>query len=392
MKPFGIELGKPLPKTVRYRGREYHPSDAVFAYEYKEVVPPATPEYDPAPSKPVKHPYGYRVFTTPVSRTVYRVDAQLPYANKRACKKAGENFAQFLVKKARRFEGDRWERRRLDGDFHFVTDMEIAVGVIEGMKMGAFDKKRPMLLRDVSRLAESRGVRVVVACGARRLFIIVQHLPSVELRIAEGYQNDKSLRALYASGKDGKPSPAFMIPFGVRLAKPLPKAVRTKRSPISDHPLMRKKFFYRINPPNPHRLFWAYEALVTPMTESLISLTALRAIKSRNECRESLGNVAKSFARSFGVAAPKWYRPARSDLEAKAALRLRGRGGLNVYVNFKCMHYETLGEYRSLISEFKVKQRRIPWFAIVQFVVPGDVGYDDLELSLMNPTVGTAWF
>ena len=380
MVPFGIELGQPLPKDIRHEGKDAWPGGdlGAFTVKYSWAVPPVPARMNPAPSKAVEYPFGYNVYATPTSGTVYRVSADLPYRDVAACKKAAADFVQRVGTEATVFEGGNWRNGRID----ILKDISVVAVVIGGKKTGAFDAGRPMILRDVEALAGAEGVRFVLACGGNRMKLSAIHLPSLELRIAEGFQANERLMELYASGeKEASPQ---MSPFGLRLGKPLPEGARIRLQEDEfggiDAPLV-----YDIRPPQPHDLFWRYEARVTPMTESLVALTAYRAVKTMNECMESLNNVAKPLAEAFRQPKPKWYRQTgfnfiHTHLKPDSSVSKLLPLNVNIYCEPASMNGKPDWSH-----DLGAKARGLNWRGFVQFELFEQNLMTELEHGLMNP-------
>jgi|GEM_PF-5636101 len=369
-RPFGIDLGQPLSKNVKAKG----PYKRSAAHQYQEVQPPLPPVLQP-PQIKAKWPDNYSLYTTTKSKRVYRVSASLPYGNRSDCRAAGENFIRDYGEAP-----GTWRK----GQISFEKGLDLLTGVFGGKEPGAFDRGNPLTLKDVGKLAGQHGVRYVVACADNKIMLHFYHLPTVELRIAEAYQSSPMLSKVYSPDKSGAKPPAYLSPFGFRIGKPLPKALRKGLTKESDDSLTQ----YFVTPPQPHKLFWDYTAITSPMTETLVSIAATRAIKGRDECRESMREVSYRFAKAFGVEKPKWYINTAAKFYHATLLPSAGKkNALPVEVRFLC-EPASIVNAKDFSGVFGQRGRGMKWRAMATFDLYGIYGVIDAERELMNPMEG----
>lgn len=303
LSPFGLSLGQPLHKYSTIFETDTFPGyGEMLAYSHSVFVQPPEPLNDSSSAPEYDANQSYQAYLTPVSGTLYRVDATRTYKSPVVCKESLERVVKRLSSGMSVKVIQSWSDTG-EGSQRYV----VAAGV-PSAAIGGYDREswRVKNFQSIIGLSDTHPSAVVATMTCSDVnegdsLLSFVHLPSIEYRIAESFQADPFLASYFAQPPDASTKRSSLLsPFGIPLTEVLQTEIRDS-SAIENNYVMHK-----VRPPLANDLFSEYAVRTSHISERVQQVFAAGHFKDKQVCWQSINKALLALGEATDLKVPDW--------------------------------------------------------------------------------------
>lgn len=302
INPFGMPLGEIFNKySTILEDETFSRYDTTPTYAHRLFVQPPMPLDDAGWLPEYDEKQAYQAFLTPVSGTLYRVDAMRTYKTTAICKANLSRFVEQLSSGMTTNIVEDWsETGKMNS--RYVVTINAPSGRIGGYKYDSWVVEDFQSLIGLSDTHPSAVIAIMTCSRGTESdsSISFVHLPSLEYRIAESFQSDPFLASYFAQpNSDATKTSSLLSPFGIPLTEALQKEIRTNDEED-------EQGYRNVQPPLPSSLFSEYATTTSSITERVYQVSAAGYFKDRQVCGQSINKALSILGKIEGIEELDW--------------------------------------------------------------------------------------
>lgn len=374
LSPFGLGLGKPLHKySTIFESDTFPRYGEMLAYSHSVFVQPPAPLNDSSSAPEYDANQSYQAYLTPVSGTLYRVDALRTYKSPAVCKDSLERFVTQLSSGMPVKIMQNWSDTG-EGSQRYVVMANAPNNAAGGYERESWKVNEFQSIIGLSDTHPSAVIATMTCSDVNQgeSLLSFVHLPSLEYRVAESFQADPFLASYFAQPPEAATKRSSLLsPFGIPLTEVLQNEVR-QSSQVKDNYVS-----HTVKPPLANALFSEYTVNGSHISERVQSVFAAGHFKDKQVCWQSINKALLSLGNATEVNVPDWLSSGvfnGNDLNTQFIVGSDKNIKASVEVSAGC----TDGRY-------EVNGQPGKWYGWARFSSDYANNIVDLEACVLNP-------